>query len=1262
MVEGQQGVPRPQLIRYNDWRQVVVPELGTFTPVLPVSVIVPYYAAPGALALTLAALEGQTYPRDLFEVVVVDDGSPEPLERPRSTPLDVKVVRQEDRGFGLARARNTGKRAAAHDVLVFLDGDMLPEADWLAAHARWHHVVPDAVTLGLRAHVPVDGVDAETIRKRPGTMKELFAGRKIESSWVESYLRRTADLTSKADDLFQVLVGANFGIRREFHDLVGGSDESFTQWGMEDTEFGYRAYTRGALLVPVRDAFAWHQGPWEEGRAEKNQSRELQAAKCAHLIAHSGFRTGMTGRTFTVPQYVVTLRGDGVPAERLLEVVERVLAGPMHDLVVRVELAEGHTGREWLERQLGPDPRVRVAPARSALEEFPASPFHVTLPGGRRPHPDVVSMLRAELGTAVIGRSVFSDGSCASIARAWALHRALRTPWDASDFGEVVPIPPRKLEKTKGTPAARPATGRVQGRAWRARWEHLRTDWKQVDGPAAAWRFVRWVGTAVLRRVSRRFRTAPVPAIPVKASPSQAKYPLGAEIVALGIRSQAVFRASARVARSTAGRHVDVVVADTVAEAAGLEIPVVVLAEAPPLLSVPAFDPRADNPIGWRRDVGNEVAALGPLDRLPPDCKADRVVRRDDRAALQRIHHLEDVQAFHEDTVTRAGELVRLAASGVVVHLADGDRRLAPYLGAKLFELMTRDVRDLDIDGHEALSVRMRREALREHSLTSRARQVAERTLADPPRLPLVSILLATRRPELLGQALAAVRRQTYPRLELILGLHGEGFGEVPPGAAGPSVTVTALRPDAALPLGSVLNAATQAARGTLLTKMNDDDLYGPDHVWDLVLAQEYSRAPLVGKGNEFSRGGERYGTPSLLAGGTLLVARHVLDQVGGWARSRRAVDRILVQDIVNARAKVYRTHSYGYLLVRHGREHTWDNHDSYFPARADVAETGWRPERAAVSEVQPPFSNAAGIPAGRVTDYAALAAGMHNMLRRIDGNDNSGSADALRDLAEKLAATAPTDRHRAVATDLQDALSNGDLERALRMLGTAKRLPDLNAEKIVSRKFGFVWICIPKVASRSIAALLREIDPDAAVIRGKSISDVCAMHPEARSYYSFAFVRNPYYRAFSFYADKYLQPTDDKRRWLIEPYYGTSEAFSFDDLCRWLNTPYGSDAFADRHWLSQSRQVALDDGRLPDFVGHYENLDADFKAVCERLDMPGRALPRLNTRAGWRPTAEELQRAARLPDAYLSERNRALLRERYAADFTLLTCLAECA
>ena len=67
--------PPPAGARGNDWRSLPVAPVEFFEPDMVVTVVIPYFEAPEALALTLAGLEGQTYPRELFEVVVVDDGS-----------------------------------------------------------------------------------------------------------------------------------------------------------------------------------------------------------------------------------------------------------------------------------------------------------------------------------------------------------------------------------------------------------------------------------------------------------------------------------------------------------------------------------------------------------------------------------------------------------------------------------------------------------------------------------------------------------------------------------------------------------------------------------------------------------------------------------------------------------------------------------------------------------------------------------------------------------------------------------------------------------------------------------------------------------------------------------------------------------------------------------------------------------------------------------------------------------------------------------
>ena len=247
----------------------------------------------------------------------------------------------------------------------------------------------------------------------------------------------------------------------------------------------------------------------------------------------------------------------------------------------------------------------------------------------------------------------------------------------------------------------------------------------------------------------------------------------------------------------------------------------------------------------------------------------------------------------------------------------------------------------------------------------------------------------------------------------------------------------------------------------------------------------------------------------------------------------------------------------------------------------------------------------------------------------------------AFAALADRLMRS-PEAECRAVAAALAAAIDAGDDAAALALASTAGCRPDLRAEKIVSHRRRYLWICVPKAASRSMIAALRAADPGARLIRNRTLDQVLAAHPEARDYFRFAFLRDPVARSLSFWADKHrLAGTDrDNRRWFIDPWYGLSTGMGFEAFCRWLETPFGSDAFADRHWLSQHCQLRDGDGRLPEFLGRYERLDADWRAVCDRLGLPFRALPRLN------PRPEGCEAAP--PDADTA----ALLRRRYAEDF----------
>ena len=263
---------------------------------------------------------------------------------------------------------------------------------------------------------------------------------------------------------------------------------------------------------------------------------------------------------------------------------------------------------------------------------------------------------------------------------------------------------------------------------------------------------------------------------------------------------------------------------------------------------------------------------------------------------------------------------------------------------------------------------------------------------------------------------------------------------------------------------------------------------------------------------------------------------------------------------------------------------------------------------------------------------------------------------------SKRLAAVAATP---GAAKDIAVATARGRLAAAWLMGRTASRRPDLGAEKILSREYRYIWLCVPKVASRSIRDALCRATPDAEVFVGKSIAEVFALRPEARNYYTFAFVRHPYSRALSFYTELRFAPRryadtaqsqhkKEKANHFFQQYYGLAGAAGFDAYCQWLQTPYASDAVADRHFLSQHIQLDLGNGRLPDFIGRMERLDTDFRCVAKQIGIPMPDLPLLNTMAGWQPAPDALNTARAAASVCLTRENKALLAMRYAKDLAL--------
>jgi hypothetical protein len=295
-----------------------------------------------------------------------------------------------------------------------------------------------------------------------------------------------------------------------------------------------------------------------------------------------------------------------------------------------------------------------------------------------------------------------------------------------------------------------------------------------------------------------------------------------------------------------------------------------------------------------------------------------------------------------------AGALRGLGACGVVFAAADPAVRST----LRTLDLVTVDNVDevSDLRGYGLSVAAARQGAIRGDAALRRT------TLAGDGAVPLpaVSVLLASMRSAHIETCLGYLASQDYPALEILVGLHGydappqvrERWGERLP------YPLRVMPFDAGRPFGAILGELSRAADGELVTKVDDDDHYGRHHVTDLVVAWYTSGAALVGKGARFVHLPERDETvdrtwtaPEVFnvtpAGGTMLLSRGTLAEVGGWSHSSKHVDTDLLDRIRSAGGLVYRTHAMEYVYVRRGSGHTFETETERLLAQAGQAYRG---------------------------------------------------------------------------------------------------------------------------------------------------------------------------------------------------------------------------------------------------------------------------------------------------------------------------------
>ncbi len=205
-----------------------------------------------------------------------------------------------------AQAKNNAVRSLlrrgadrAPAVLIFFDGDCVPEPEAVARHERlcWGAGPTGGLVIGRRFNLTEaqDSLFDEAAMRRggwpvmPGAEEAAFLARKDRAYRRQAFLKRLGLCKEHKPKV----LGSNFGVPMEAFLAINGHDETYEGWGGEDDDLGRRLYRSGVRpVVAVKDIAVFHQwhktlapGQWHDAP----NSRRLREP--CETVAAMGVRT-----------------------------------------------------------------------------------------------------------------------------------------------------------------------------------------------------------------------------------------------------------------------------------------------------------------------------------------------------------------------------------------------------------------------------------------------------------------------------------------------------------------------------------------------------------------------------------------------------------------------------------------------------------------------------------------------------------------------------------------------------------------------------------------------------------------------------------------------------------------------------------------------------------------------------------------------------------------------------------------------------------
>jgi len=215
------------------------------------SIVIPTHNRKNNLKMVLENFFKQDYPKEKYEIIVVDDGSSDKTKemvkklKPTSNfkyfywprikiPLE-KNIKKWNKFYNRAGlARNIGINNSQGKIILFNDSDILIEKDCLKKHEKYHKKYPKIMVKGFRMFLPENSRDLNEAQP-----EKTERGIKLHC--------RMYDLSKGG---WERAITANLSVKKKYLEKVNGFDKDFVFWGSEDVDLAYR-------LSKLKMKFVW---------------------------------------------------------------------------------------------------------------------------------------------------------------------------------------------------------------------------------------------------------------------------------------------------------------------------------------------------------------------------------------------------------------------------------------------------------------------------------------------------------------------------------------------------------------------------------------------------------------------------------------------------------------------------------------------------------------------------------------------------------------------------------------------------------------------------------------------------------------------------------------------------------------------------------------------------------------------------------------------------------------------------------------------